>query len=379
MDSFFSGSSNQQYFGYSGQEQRYQQQSTQQNRSFSPVPVNRYPGSSSALYGTQSPSNCRNLSPAFDRSNNSLLFPSTLTNSICTSSDQSLNSGNLFNFPLRSNNINNRSSPSHKSKSYTQDQPSNSAGRTSNYSFNQNRSFPQRISPNQQPPVYSYTTGNFTSFNQQANNTKSRNWQNQNSSSGFSGSKPKKMNSVAKQPDDLDPQRPCRILKRGDNLPMNIDNNVGVADNRNNVALGSFANQDGSMSINSSGNAVCGTTVNKENCGSEDNKLGEEAKGQDSSQSNNGDQNKTALSTVGEIARFHGLNIEYRLIKEMGPPHAPTFTVTLNLGGEHYEGQGSSIKRAQTAAATEALEKTTLSRPPPRTKNISRRPFAPSK
>jgi len=57
-----------------------------------------------------------------------------------------------------------------------------------------------------------------------------------------------------------------------------------------------------------------------------------------------------------------------------GPPHSPTFTVVLHLGpSEEYIGQGSSIKRAQHAAAAEALDKTALSKPTTRT--IPKRPY----
>ncbi len=80
---------------------------------------------------------------------------------------------------------------------------------------------------------------------------------------------------------------------------------------------------------------------------------------------------------MGEIAKFHGLGVEYHLVKEIGPPHAPTFTVMLKLGNEEYEGIGASIKKAQLAAASEALNKTSFSRPPPRTqpkRNYMHRP-----
>jgi len=58
----------------------------------------------------------------------------------------------------------------------------------------------------------------------------------------------------------------------------------------------------------------------------------------------------------------------------MGPPHAPTFTVELKLGeSEAYIGEGSSIKRAQLAAAEEALAKTAFSKPTPRSAPVTNR------
>jgi len=89
---------------------------------------------------------------------------------------------------------------------------------------------------------------------------------------------------------------------------------------------------------------------------------------------NNPQHKRTPVGEVAEIARFHGVTAEYRLISEVGPPHCPTFTVVLHLGGEMYEGIGPSIKKAQLVAATVALEKTTLTKPPPRN-NTPRRNF----
>lgn len=84
---------------------------------------------------------------------------------------------------------------------------------------------------------------------------------------------------------------------------------------------------------------------------------------------------RTPLSQIGEIARYHGSNVEYRLINETGPPHAPTFTVLLKVGNEEFRGEGPSIKKAQHAAAVAALEKTTLTRPPPKNNRATRRSF----
>ncbi|CAG7710003.1 unnamed protein product [Allacma fusca] len=79
-----------------------------------------------------------------------------------------------------------------------------------------------------------------------------------------------------------------------------------------------------------------------------------------------GQVNRTSLSLVADLARFHGVAAEYRLTNETGPPHAPTFTIVLILGNEQYQAQGPSIKKAQLAAAAIALEQTNLSTPPPR-------------
>lgn len=79
-----------------------------------------------------------------------------------------------------------------------------------------------------------------------------------------------------------------------------------------------------------------------------------------------GPGNRTPISLVSDVARFHNVKAEYRLTNETGPPHAPTFTVVLTLGEEQYQAQGASIKKAQLAAAGMALEQTALKPPPPR-------------
>ncbi|KAF9798087.1 hypothetical protein SFRURICE_016477 [Spodoptera frugiperda] len=58
---------------------------------------------------------------------------------------------------------------------------------------------------------------------------------------------------------------------------------------------------------------------------------------------------------------------QYRLTSETGPAHKKVFTVTLRLGDtEEYTAEGSSIKRAQHAAAQAALGGTSFPPPPPR-------------
>ncbi|KAI6229935.1 hypothetical protein M3Y99_01115300 [Aphelenchoides fujianensis] len=74
---------------------------------------------------------------------------------------------------------------------------------------------------------------------------------------------------------------------------------------------------------------------------------------------------KTPMCRVAELARHHKLKHEYVLLDESGPAHKKQFTVKLVLKpGEEYEGSGASIKKAQQAAAENALQHTALPRPP---------------
>jgi len=58
---------------------------------------------------------------------------------------------------------------------------------------------------------------------------------------------------------------------------------------------------------------------------------------------------------------------QYCLTDEQGPAHRKVFYVKLKLGAdEEFDASGASIKKAQHAAATTALEATKLSRPPPK-------------
>jgi len=105
---------------------------------------------------------------------------------------------------------------------------------------------------------------------------------------------------------------------------------------------------------------------------------------QSSPNQNNGDINankktpkeKTPMCQVNEIAKFNKLVPKYTLTGEEGPPHHKSFTVTLELGpGEKFEGTGTSIKKAQHAAAKKAIDGCdTLERPkykPKRPKQIN--------
>ncbi|KAL0851448.1 hypothetical protein ABMA28_007251 [Loxostege sticticalis] len=76
---------------------------------------------------------------------------------------------------------------------------------------------------------------------------------------------------------------------------------------------------------------------------------------------------KTPMCLVNELARYNKIKHQYRLTSETGPAHKKVFTVTLRLGDtEEYTAEGSSIKRAQHAAASAALGATAFPPPPPR-------------
>eukprot|EP00062_Callorhinchus_milii_P002751 gi/632939310/ref/XP_007909571.1/ PREDICTED: double-stranded RNA-binding protein Staufen homolog 1 isoform X1 [Callorhinchus milii] len=84
---------------------------------------------------------------------------------------------------------------------------------------------------------------------------------------------------------------------------------------------------------------------------------------------------KTPMCLVNELARFNKIQPEYKLLNELGPAHAKVFTVQLTLGDQHWEAEGSSIKKAQHAAAAKALAETSLPKPPPRPpRNDSKNP-----
>ncbi|XP_069777311.1 double-stranded RNA-binding protein Staufen homolog 2 isoform X2 [Narcine bancroftii] len=75
---------------------------------------------------------------------------------------------------------------------------------------------------------------------------------------------------------------------------------------------------------------------------------------------------KTPMCLVNELARFNRIQPQYKLLKERGPAHAKIFSVHLTLGDQTWEAEGSSIKKAQHAAAAKALSETTLPEPSPR-------------
>ncbi|NXY33637.1 STAU2 protein, partial [Pomatorhinus ruficollis] len=75
---------------------------------------------------------------------------------------------------------------------------------------------------------------------------------------------------------------------------------------------------------------------------------------------------KTPMCLVNELARFNRIQPQYKLLNERGPAHAKMFTVQLTLGEQTWEAEGSSIKKAQHAAASKALNETNLPKPTPR-------------
>lgn len=73
---------------------------------------------------------------------------------------------------------------------------------------------------------------------------------------------------------------------------------------------------------------------------------------------------KTPMCLVNELARFNKILHQYRLVKESGPAHKKRFTVVLKLGDEEYAAEDLSIKKAQHAAARDAIMKTNYKHPP---------------
>ncbi|XP_077386177.1 double-stranded RNA-binding protein Staufen homolog 1 [Festucalex cinctus] len=76
---------------------------------------------------------------------------------------------------------------------------------------------------------------------------------------------------------------------------------------------------------------------------------------------------KTPMCLVNELARFNKLQPEYKLLSEQGPAHSKIFSVRLTLGDQHWDAEGTSIKKAQHSAATSALDETALPKPTIRT------------
>uniref|UniRef100_A0A3P8UD45 Staufen double-stranded RNA binding protein 1 n=1 Tax=Cynoglossus semilaevis TaxID=244447 RepID=A0A3P8UD45_CYNSE len=84
---------------------------------------------------------------------------------------------------------------------------------------------------------------------------------------------------------------------------------------------------------------------------------------------------KTPMCLVNELARFNKIQPEYKLLSEQGPAHSKRpltpvndlicqiFSVRLTLGDQHWEAEGTSIKKAQHSAASSALTETTLPKP----------------
>ncbi|XP_006839260.1 PREDICTED: double-stranded RNA-binding protein Staufen homolog 1 isoform X1 [Chrysochloris asiatica] len=72
---------------------------------------------------------------------------------------------------------------------------------------------------------------------------------------------------------------------------------------------------------------------------------------------------KTPMCLVNELACFNKIQPEYKLLHERGPAHCKVFTVQLTLGDQHWEAEGTSIKKAQHTAAAKAFEGTKFPKP----------------
>lgn len=79
---------------------------------------------------------------------------------------------------------------------------------------------------------------------------------------------------------------------------------------------------------------------------------------------------KTPMCLVNELARYNKIEHQYRLVSEQGPAHKKRFTVILKLGDEEYAAEGLSIKKAQHAAAKDAIIKTSYKHPPLKTNRL---------
>ncbi|XP_013794183.1 double-stranded RNA-binding protein Staufen homolog, partial [Limulus polyphemus] len=87
---------------------------------------------------------------------------------------------------------------------------------------------------------------------------------------------------------------------------------------------------------------------------------------------------KTPMCLVNELARFNKVQHQYRLIDQSGPAHKKNFTVVLKLDNEEYTAMGPSIKKAQHAAASVALNRTSLKHPLPKSQKMSQGPMTPT-
>ncbi|CAH6777238.1 Stau2 [Phodopus roborovskii] len=85
---------------------------------------------------------------------------------------------------------------------------------------------------------------------------------------------------------------------------------------------------------------------------------------------------KTPMCLVNELARFHSIQPQYKLLSESGPAHSKMFSVQLSLGEQTWESEGSSIKKAQQAVANKALTESTLPKPvqKPSKSNVNNNP-----
>jgi hypothetical protein len=85
---------------------------------------------------------------------------------------------------------------------------------------------------------------------------------------------------------------------------------------------------------------------------------------------------KTPMCLVNELVKYNKIKHEYVLLDEIGPAHKKKFYVALKLGvgtehEETFSSNGSSIKKAQHAAAEMALKTTKFKRPEPKANRIN--------
>lgn len=118
------------------------------------------------------------------------------------------------------------------------------------------------------------------------------------------------------------------------------------------------ANKENIPTVSSNGAAVQSIVLSDSSCG-ENTEQGIESLANT--------KEKTPMCLVNELARFNKIQHQYRLIGEQGPAHKKRFTVILKLGDEEYAAEGLSIKKAQHAAAKDAILKTAYKHPPLKT------------
>ncbi|XP_066268584.1 double-stranded RNA-binding protein Staufen homolog 2-like isoform X3 [Branchiostoma lanceolatum] len=75
---------------------------------------------------------------------------------------------------------------------------------------------------------------------------------------------------------------------------------------------------------------------------------------------------KTPMCLINELARYNKIQPQYKLITETGPAHQKTFTISLTLADKTWTAEGSSLKKAQHAAASKALDTCNLPWPKPK-------------
>ncbi|KAK3088569.1 hypothetical protein FSP39_020726 [Pinctada imbricata] len=93
----------------------------------------------------------------------------------------------------------------------------------------------------------------------------------------------------------------------------------------------------------------------------------EDSNGSEASQGLANTKEKTPMCLINELARYNKIMHQYTLVDEQGPAHKKVFYVQLKLGdSEEYSANGPSIKKAQHAAASQALQKTSYTAPPPK-------------